>query len=352
VQIAAGQLTNELGIALYMVNRNVDAAESLAHAAAFAAANYGDESPQVGVQHANLAMLQWSIGQPQQALQSIERAVVIHRLHLAPDDARLAIILNTQARILDDLNLSDEALRLATEALGIAERAYGTESAELTDLLETITDIHMMRGEFDAAEPFLTRAVTLARAAGDPRDRFNVTRTRGLMEMYRDSPQAAIPWLEEAREAAIARTSGQGAMPLTIRGMLAWARGLAGEIDPALAELEQVRLALAALPQPNPTDELVRRYYTGEVALRSGRLPLAIENLREALRLADANPPMETSTFADQSRLALGLALWPDPAARDEARMLLDQGIAGMERRSMGFHPLVGRGREVLAAAP
>jgi hypothetical protein len=49
---------------------------------------------------------------------------------------------------------------------------------------------------------------------------------------------------------------------------------------------------------------------------------------------------------------ALGLALWPDVALRDEARGLLDEGIAGMERKSMGFHPLVARAKATLAGAP
>jgi tetratricopeptide (TPR) repeat protein len=209
-----------------------------------------------------------------------------------------------------------------------------------------------MRGELDAAEPFLTRGIAIARASGDSRRRFLMARAHGLLAMYRDAPRRAIPWYEEALEAAIARTSGQGGVPLMARGSLAWARGIAGEHDTALAELEQVRVAMAALPQPDPTDELVRRYYAGEVALDADRLPLAVENLREALRLADENPPYATSTFAQQSRIALGLALWPDPAARDEARALVESGIAGLEGKSMGFHPLVAKGRQVLAAAP
>jgi serine/threonine-protein kinase len=351
-RIAAGQLANGLGVALYMLNRNVDAAEALSRAAALDAAVHGEQSPQVGVQHANLAMLRWSIGQPQAALESIERALAIHRLHLAPGDARLAIILDTQAKILGDLGRADEALQAATEALGVAERAHGAESAQLTDLLETIAEVHTMRGELDAAEPFLTRGIAIARASGDSRRRFLMARAHGLLAMYRDAPRRAIPWYEEALEAAIARTSGQGGVPLMARGSLAWARGIAGEHDTALAELEQVRVAMAALPQPDPTDELVRRYYAGEVALDADRLPLAVENLREALRLADENPPYATSTFAQQSRIALGLALWPDPAARDEARALVESGIAGLEGKSMGFHPLVAKGRQVLAAAP
>jgi hypothetical protein len=141
-------------------------------------------------------------------------------------------------------------------------------------------------------------------------------------------------------------------MPLATTGMLAWARGMAGETDAALATLEQVRVGLAALPQPEPVDELVRRYYTGDVALHAGRNALAVDNLREAVRLAEANPPLDHSSFAEQSRIALGLALWPDAESRREARTLIESGIAGLERKSMGFHPLVEAGRKALPAVP
>jgi serine/threonine-protein kinase len=351
-RIAGVQLANGLGIALYMVKRNVESVQMAQRALTLDAEIYGEDAPQVGVHYANLASIQWAAGQPQPALASIDRAIAIHRVHLAPDDARLAIILDTQSKILDDLDRTDEALRVAAEALGIAERAYGADSDKLVDALDSIADMHVMRGDFAAAEPFLARGMAIARRSGDPRGVLNLTRTAGLMEMYRSSPQSAIAWLVEAHAAAIARTSGQGAMPHAVAGMLAWARGMAGEHDRALAELEEVRIALAALPAPDPTDELVRRYYVGEVALAAGRLPLAIENLREALRLAAENPPYETSTFASQSRIALGLALWPDVALRDEARGLLDEGIAGMERKSMGFHPLVARAKATLTGAP
>ena len=351
-RIAAAQLLNGLGIALYMVNRNAESVEVTQRGLDLEVVLYGADAPQVGVQFANLALIQWSVGRTEAALASIERAVAIHRQHLGADDRRMAIVLDTQAKILHDLDRPEDALRVAREALDIAERAHGPDSPQLTDLLETIGDVHLMRGDFDAAEPFVARAVSIARASDDPRSRFNAARTRGLIEMYRDSPRTAIPWLEEARAAAIERTTDQGAIPQTIRGMLAWARGMAGDHDRALAELEQVRIALAALPAPEPVDELVRRYYTGEVALHAGRLPLAIENLREAVRLAEANPPLDKSTFADQSRIALGLALWPDAATRREASSLVEAGVAGMERKSMGFHPLVAKGRAVLGTGP
>jgi serine/threonine-protein kinase len=351
-RIAAAQLENGLGVALYMLAQGVDSAAAFERSIALQAQLYGDDSPQVGVQAANLATVQWSAGQPKDAALSSARAVAIHRKHLGPDDPRLAIVLNMQASIYDDLGRGDEAMAIAREALAIAERAHGAESPRITDMLQNLGELHLMRGEFDAAQVPLARAIASARRSADPRERFLAARSLGQLAMYRDRPGEAIPWLEEAHEAAIKRTSGQGAVPLTIRGMLAWARGLAGAHDAALAELEQVRIALAALPQPDPTDELVRRYYTGEVALDAGRLPLAIENLREALRLADANPPYATSTFAHQSRIALGIALWPDPAGRDEARSLVEAGIAGLEGKSMGFHPLVARGRAVLGAPP
>ncbi len=350
-RIAAGQLANGLGVALYVQSRHADAAAALSRAAELHAEVYGDDSPQVGVQHANLAMLHWSIGRPQEALASIERALAVHLLHLAPDDPRLAVLRGTEARILDDLGRSDEALRAAGEALGIAERAHGPDAAELTDVLETLADVHMMRGGLAEAEPLLARGIAIARASGDARRRFTLTRARGLLEMYRSAPAAAIPWYAEALEAAQQHAAGEGAVPLMTRSMLAWARGLAGEHDAALAELEDMRVALAALPQPDPTDELVRRYYAGEVALRAGRRPTAVEHLREALRLAEANPPYATSTFAHQSRIALGLALWADVGKRDEARALLESGIAGLEGKSMDFHPLVGAGRQALASA-
>lgn len=46
--------------------------------------------------------------------------------------------------------------------------------------------------------------------------------------------------------------------------------------------------------------------------------------------MAAENPPYDTSTFAAQSRIASGLALWPEPAALREAQNLIVQGNASM----------------------
>jgi tetratricopeptide (TPR) repeat protein len=351
-RIAAAQLENGLGVSLYMLIQHADAAAAFERSLQLQSGLYGADSAQAGVQAYNLALVQVAAAQFDRAYSNIERSLAIHRARMSADDPRLAMVLSTKADILDQLDRTDEAIAITTEALRISERAYGVDAEQLVDPLETLGELHFMRGEFDLAEAFLLRGIGIARRAGGPRERFVLARSLGTMSMYRKRYSDAVRWFEEALAAGVERTSGQGAVPQMAVAMLAWARGLDGDTDAALAQLEQSRIGFAALPQPDPTDELVRRYYTGEVALRGARTELAIENLREALRLAAENPPYDTSTFAAQSRIALGLALWADPDARPEARGLIEEGIASMQRKSMGFHPLVASGREALAASP
>jgi tetratricopeptide (TPR) repeat protein len=278
-------------------------------------------------------------------------SLAIHRQHLAADDPRLAIVLGLKAQIESGLGRTREAIASAREALAIAEQSHAADSVEAVAPLSTLGEVYLMAGDFDAALPLLQRAVELARVHDRVQLEFNTARSLALLEMYREQPRAALPWLEMASAAAQRRTGGKGVLPLTIAGMHWWARGLAGELDAARAGIAGLREPIIAISGAESVDEMVRRHYAGELAHRAGDHAAAIVELREALRIGGAVPELAQSSFVHQSAIVLGaslLALAPEDA---EGRRLIEAGIAGLNAKDMGWHPWVRRGQGLLPGA-
>lgn len=350
-RLAAAHLYNGLGIALFIQTRQAEAAEALERNLALFSELYGAESPQAGLGAQNLATLYYSSSQLALAQDKMRLSLAIHRKHLAADDPRLAIVLGLKAQIDSDLGHTREAIASAREALAIAEKTHAADSIEVATPLSTLGEVYLMAGDFDAALPLLQRAVESARLHDRAQLEFSTARSLALLELYREQPHAALPWLEMARAAAQRRTGGKGVWPLTIAGMHWWARGLAGELEAARAGITELREPIIAISGAESVDEMVRRYYAGELAHRAGDHAGAIVELREALRIGAAVPEMAQSSFAHQSQIVLGaslLALAPEDA---EGRRLIEAGIAGLNAKVMGWHPWVRRGRGLLPAA-
>lgn len=176
----------------------------------------------------------------------------------------------------------------------------------------------------------------------------NSARSLGLLEMYRKQPRAALPWLEMAGAAAQRRTGGKGVLPLTVKAMHWWARGLAGELDAARAGLAALREPITAITGAESIEELARRLYAGELAHEAGDHAGTIAELREALRIGDAVPRLAQSSFVHQCRIILGASLLAQSAGDAQARQLIEDGIAGLTARDMGWHPWVSRGQSLL----
>jgi hypothetical protein len=205
-----------------------------------------------------------------------------------------------------------------------------------------------MAGQFDQARPPLQRAVELARTHDRAQLEFTTARSLALLELYRQQPRAALPWLEIASAAAQRRTGGKGVLPLTIAGMHWWARGLAGELDAARAGIAALREPIIAVSGAESVDELVRRHYAGELAHQAGDHAAAIAELREALRIGLAVPGLAQSSFAHQCQIILGASLLALSPGDAEGRQLIETGIAGLEAKDMGWHPWVDRSQALL----
>ena len=352
VLIAAYHAYNGLGISLNVQDRYSEVADAMQRSADMAAAVYGPDAPQVGVGLYNVAVIRWRDDRHDEARAAIERSLAIHRKHLAPDDFRIALLLNMYGSILDDQGETDRAIEVTREAISIARGSGADARGDLSSMLHTLATLHYMRGEFDAAAAPLAESLEVARAH---RDRFNEAislRSQAQIAAYREDWSAAVRHYREARAAFDEVRKGQGVLPHTAAGALAWARGMNGETDAALAELERVQAGIHATTGASSIDEVVRLYYVGDVSLAAGRHDAAIAALRASLAIADADGKLRTASYAEQARIALGLALHAKDPADAEARTLIEAGIAGLERKQMGFHPHVARGRAVLAATP
>lgn len=347
-RLAAAQLYNGLGIALYIQSRHADALTALEQNLLLSSELYGTESPQAGVGAQNLATLYYSSRQLALAEDKARLSLAIHRKHLAADDPRLAIVLGLKAQIDSDLGRTAAALAGAREALAIAEKAHGADSVQAATQLSTLGEVQLMAGDFDAARPLLQRAVELARAHEDVQLEFSTARSLGLLEMYREQPRAALPWLEMASAAAQRRTGGHGVWPLTIAAMHWWARGLAGELEPARAGIAGLREPIIAIAGAESSEEMVRRHYAGELAHRAGEHAVAVAEMREAMRIGAAVPAFAQSSFVHQSAIVAGVSLLAIAAEDPEGRRLIESGIAGLQAKDMGWHPWVARGRALL----
>ena len=216
----------------------------------------------LGRTYANMAGACWFLKRPQEGIDYLKKAITYyertdHKANAADGYNNLGINLILIGQWERAQEALERAFSLATE---VDERG-----AKVPMILDSLGELHMLRGDLDQAKDYLSRAVTLATENGNKWYAAQALRTLGRCFLVLENPSSA---LARAREAlTLSETIGdrQGICESSL--IAAEAHLLTGELDECSRELQRV----SAETTDSPTDLA----FTGEAHRLNGILNMA-----------------------------------------------------------------------------
>jgi transcriptional regulator with GAF, ATPase, and Fis domain/Tfp pilus assembly protein PilF len=216
----------------------------------------------LGRTYSNMAGACWFLKRPQEGIDYLKKAITYyertdHKTNAADGYNNLGINLILIGQWERAQEALERALALATE---VDERG-----AKVPMILDSLGELHMLRGDLDQAKDYLTRAVGLATENGNKWYAAQALRTLGRCLLVIEDPANA---LAKAREAlALAEGIGDRQAICESRLIAAEAHLLTGELDECSRELQRV----SDETNDSPTDLA----FTGEAHRLNGMLNMA-----------------------------------------------------------------------------
>ncbi|MBX2799205.1 MAG: winged helix-turn-helix domain-containing protein [Myxococcales bacterium] len=177
---------------------------------------------------------------------------VLQQMYQIAADAGLD---RSRTRALRSMGIAHERAGRYRTALGCYDEVLqsalqsGREQATV-DARINVGAMRMMAGPHDIAETCLDDALAAARRRAPRKLVAVVLQHRGRLEIERDRPAAALPWLEESMD--VLRTISHQALELEGRGLLSVAHVELGDPAAALAQLALARALRDTQPGPWP----------------------------------------------------------------------------------------------------
>jgi tetratricopeptide (TPR) repeat protein len=249
---AAARVDIELGELHWKLGHYARAHEHFTRAEASTTALRGAEHASVAIPLAGLARTAWARGEPQRALDAIERILIIERTE-AVGDATLVDALEIRAHILAAQKNVAGADRDIDRAVAIARR-HGADHPMQAFVFFARAEVHRSQQRWDEALRYLERARELigpSLGLPDPR-RQELAVATGEIYAARGDATRAIDVLERARQALLACCSEHFRLG---DAELALAQALAATGDDPtrareLAASARARLVRSGRPQP------------------------------------------------------------------------------------------------------
>src|ERR1043166_2786001 len=216
----------------------------------------------LGRTYANMAGACWFLKRPQEGIDYLKKAIIYyertdHKTNAADGYNNLGINLILIGQWDRAQEALERAFSLATE---VDERG-----AKVPMILDSLGELHMLRGDLDSAKDYLTRAVTLATENGNKWYAAQALRTLGRCFLVLEDPTNA---LAKAREAlALAENIGDRQAICESRLIAAESHLLTGDLEECSRELQRV----SAETTDSPTDLA----FTGEAHRLNGMLNMA-----------------------------------------------------------------------------
>jgi DNA-binding NtrC family response regulator/tetratricopeptide (TPR) repeat protein len=216
----------------------------------------------LGRAYSNMAGACWFLKRPQEGIDYLKKAITYyertdHKTNAADGYNNLGINLILIGQWERAQEALERAFSLATE---VDERG-----AKVPMILDSLGELHMLRGDLDQAKDYLTRAVTLATENGNKWYAAQALRTLGRCFLVLEDPSSA---LGRAREAlTLSETIGDRQGICESRLIAAEAHLSTGELDECSRELQRV----SAETTDSPTDLA----FTGEAHRLNGMLNMA-----------------------------------------------------------------------------
>src|ERR1044072_2621543 len=216
----------------------------------------------LGRTYANMAGACWFPKRPQEGIDYLKKAIIYyertdHKTNAADGYNNLGINLILIGQWERAQEALERAFSLATE---VDERG-----AKVPMILDSLGELHMLRGDLDQAKDYLTRAVALATDNGNKWYAAQALRTLGRCFLVIEDPANA---LAKAREAlALAENIGDRQAICELRLIAAEAHLLTGDLEEGTRERQRV----SAETTDSPTDLA----FTGEAHRLNGMLNMA-----------------------------------------------------------------------------
>src|SRR6185503_4628876 len=212
--------------------------------------------------YANMAGACWFLKRPQEGIDHLKKAInyyerTDHKTNAADGYNNLGINLILIGQWDRAQEALDRALSLAKE---VDERG-----AKVPMILDSLGELHMLRGDLDTAKEYLTQAVALATENGNKWYAAQALRTLGRCYVAREDPATALTNAKEAL--ALAEQIGDRQAICESRLIAAEAHLQTGEFEQCANELQRVNEAT--------TDSATDLGFTGESHRLSGMLNMA-----------------------------------------------------------------------------
>jgi len=322
---------SELGGALSLQGRNVEALDTHRRALALAEKLYPKEHPAVARAYNNLGQALAAMGELNEAVTFLRRALVSQEKSFGPDHPALILVLSNLGNVLVQQGEYPEAVRYQRRALELARRKLGPENTRLALYLKKLAVALYNQGGYDEALPLLHKALALEEKAVSP-DSVGVAymliplaECLQLMNRHDES----MPYLRRAKD-IIERSLGADNLKvelvLSLLGFAAKAQGRKAE---ALAYFQRgVDIQIKALGKDNPliASDLAQ---VGELSFAFGHDAQALEALEKALLLQQKEgAPDELG----ETQFALAQVLWKTPKHRARAQTLLQSARENLKK--------------------
>jgi DNA-binding NtrC family response regulator/tetratricopeptide (TPR) repeat protein len=216
----------------------------------------------LGRTYANMAGACWFLKRPQEGIDHLKKAITYyertdHKTNAADGYNNLGINLI----LIGQWDRAQEALE---RALSLAKEV-DERGAKVPMILDSLGELHMLRGDLDTAKEYLTQAVALATENGNKWYAGQALRTLGRCCVAREDPDTALAKAKEAL--ALAEQIGDRQAICESWLIAAEAHLLTGEFDECAAELQRVNEAT--------TDSATDLGFTGESHRLGGMLNMA-----------------------------------------------------------------------------
>src|SRR5215813_11248736 len=216
----------------------------------------------LGRTYANMAGACWFLKRPQEGIDYLKKAIIYyertdHKTNAADGYNNLGINLILIGQWERAQEALERAFSLATE---VDERG-----AKVPMILDSLGELHMLRGDLDQAKDYLTRAVALATENGNKWYAAQALRTLGRCLLVIEDPTNALAKALEAL--ALAESIGDRQAICESRLIAAEAHLLTRDLEECSRELQRV----SAETTDSPTDLA----FTGEAHRLNGMLNMA-----------------------------------------------------------------------------
>jgi tetratricopeptide (TPR) repeat protein/tRNA A-37 threonylcarbamoyl transferase component Bud32 len=341
-------LLNARGAIARQQGRYHDAQRDFAEAAATFERALGLDHTRTIQAVANLAVVQWDLGDYISAENTMRRVTEARMRLLGPEHPEVALALVSHAAALGGLGRFADGLALLQQALAIEEQAFGANHPRVAMTLLNIGHIQTVLGDLPAALATQRRQLAIREAENEPSRLGKALVAVGLAHVSLFEYNEAMPLLVRAcelLESSLGPTHAELALCLEVTAEAHVGFGQVAEELPLRQRVLEIREAALGTSHP---DTAIARSDLGAAQLRAGDTDAALPTLRLALF------ELSSSVGVEHQNTAIALRrigqVYHQRGELETALQLLRSAMALEERAGMASdlrnalsHHLVGR---------